>query len=555
MNWLIQLFQGETVAHTVLVLSIVAVLGLALGSLKIKGIGLGIAGVLFSGLAVGHFGLRIPDPVLEFAREFGLILFVYTIGIQVGPGFFASLRRQGLPLNMMAASIVILGAVITVAIAKFANVPMAAAVGLFSGATTNTPSLGAAQEAIRSLPNVAAGTSSLPGLGYAVAYPFGIMGIIFSMIALRAVFRVDLKKETADLLNRAGAKPAKLSGLNLVVTNANLEGKRLDQLPVFNSYGVVVSRLKHDGRVDVAKPEDILHVGDTMLAIGPESELEELRLLVGQVSREDLRSVKSNLVMRRVVVTKKAVLGKKLEDLNFIESYEVNVTRVTRAEVELSATPERRIQFGDMLVLVGREEDIAKVAALLGNSVKQLNHTELIPIFVGIGLGVLFGSIPIAFPGIPAPVKLGLAGGPLLVAIVLSRIGRIGPLLWYMPNNANFALREIGIVLFLACVGLHSGEKFVDTLVHGAGFEWMGLAVFITVVPLLSVALFARIILKTNYVSICGLLAGSMTDPPALAFANSVSGSDAPSISYATVYPLTMLLRVLCAQLLILLFL
>jgi len=312
---------------------------------------------------------------------------------------------------------------------------------------------------------------------------------------------------------------------------------------------------EHLGRVSVAKPEDILHVGDTMLAIGPESELEELRLLVGQVSREDLRAVKSNLVMRRVVVTKKAVLGKKLEELNFIESYEVNVTRVTRAEVELSATPERRIQFGDMVVLVGREEDIAKVSALLGNSVKQLNHTELIPIFVGIGLGVLFGSIPIAFPGIPAPVKLGLAGGPLLVAIVLSRIGRIGPLLWYMPNNANFALREIGIVLFLACVGLHSGEKFIDTLVHGAGLEWMGLAVFITVVPLLIVALFARLILKTNYVTICGLLAGSMTDPPALAFANSVSGSDAPSISYATVYPLTMLLRVLCAQLLILLFL
>lgn len=555
MNWLIQLIQGETVAHTVLVLALVAVLGLALGSLKIKGIGLGIAGVLFSGLAVGHFGLRIPDPVLEFAREFGLILFVYTIGIQVGPGFFASLRRQGLPLNMMAASIVILGAVITVAIAKFADVPMAAAVGLFSGATTNTPSLGAAQEAIRSLPNIAAGTSSLPGLGYAVAYPFGIMGIIFSMIGLRAVFRVDLKKETADLLNREGSKPAKLSGLNIIVTNANLEGKRLDELPVFNAFGVVVSRLKHDGRVDVAKPEDILHVGDTMLAIGPEEELEELRLLVGQVSREDLRAVKSHLVMRRVIVTKKAVLGKKLDELNFIESYEVNVTRVTRAEVELSATPERRIQFGDMLVLVGREEDIAKVSTLLGNSVKQLNHTELIPIFVGIGLGVLFGSIPIAFPGIPAPVKLGLAGGPLLVAIVLSRIGRIGPLLWYMPNNANFALREIGIVLFLACVGLHSGEKFVDTLVHGAGLEWMGLAVFITVVPLLVVALFARIILKTNYVTICGLLAGSMTDPPALAFANSVSGSDAPSISYATVYPLTMLLRVLCAQLLILLFL
>jgi len=492
--------------------------------------------------------------VLEFAREFGLILFVYTIGMQVGPGFFASLRRTGLPLNIMAGSIVILGAAIAVAIAKFAQVPMAAAVGLFSGATTNTPSLGAAQEAIRSLPYAPAGSGSLPGLGYAVAYPFGIIGIILTMVALRALFRVDLKKETAELLERAGSKPAKLAHLNLVVTNPNLEGRRLDQLPVLKMTGVVVSRIKHQGQVELAKPEDVLHLGDTLLAVGPGEELEELRMLVGQVSSEDLRAGVSHLVMRRVIVTKKAVLGKKLEELNFLESYGVTVTRVTRAEVELSATPERRVQFGDMVVIVGREEDITKVSGLLGNSIKQLNHTELIPIFVGIGLGVLFGSIPIAFPGIPAPVKLGLAGGPLLVAIILSRIGRIGPLLWYMPNNANFAIREIGIVLFLSCVGLHAGEKFVDTLVHGAGLQWMGLAMLITLAPLLIVGLFARIVLKTNYVSICGLLAGSMTDPPALAFANNVSGSDAPSISYATVYPLTMLLRVVCAQLLILIF-
>lgn len=554
MSWFNQLIHGESIAHVVFVISIVATLGLALGSLKIKGIGLGIAGVLFSGLAIGHLGITIPHEVLEFAREFGLILFVYTIGIQVGPGFFASLRKQGLPLNMMAASIVLLGAAITVLIAKLGGVSMAAAVGLFSGATTNTPSLGAAQEAIRSLPNVPEGSAALPGLGYAVAYPFGIIGIILTMLVIRAIFRVDLKKETAELLSTSGAKAAKLSRLNLLVTNANLDGRRLDELPVFASLGVVISRIHHDGVVDIAKPDDIIHVGDTLLAVGPPARLEELRLIVGAVSEIDLHVMDSSLVVRRVIVTKKAILGRQIQELDFLGDNDITVTRVTRAEVEIPATPEQRIQFGDMLVLVGSEDAVARVSKALGNSVKQLNHTELIPVFIGIALGVLFGSIPIAFPGIPAPVKLGLAGGPLLVAIILSRVGRIGPLLWYMPNNANFAIREIGIVLFLACVGLHSGAKFVDTLVHGDGVKWMLYAAIITVAPLIIVGLFARLFLKTNYVSICGLLAGSMTDPPALAFANTVSGSDAPSISYATVYPLTMLLRVVCAQLLVLVF-
>ncbi len=554
MNVINQLLFGNSIAHIVFVIAIVAALGLALGSLQVKGVGLGIAGVLFSGLAIGHFGITIPKEVLDFAREFGLILFVYTIGMQVGPGFFASLRKQGLPLNIMAAAIVLLGSAITVCIARFANVPMAAAVGLFSGATTNTPSLGAAQEAIRSLPNVVAGAASLPGLGYAVAYPFGIVGIIVTMLLLRAVFQINLKKETADLLNASGTKPAKLTRANLLVTNANLEGRRLDQIPLIDSLGVVISRVCHDRNVSLARPDQILRVGDTVLAVGPAEKLEELRVIVGEPSPLDLRTLQSHLVMRQVIVTRKNILGKALGELTFLDGSEVTVTRVSRAEVELSATTDRKIQFGDLLVLVGSEEDINAAAKALGNSLKQLNHTELIPIFVGIGLGVLLGSIPVAFPGIPAPVRLGLAGGPLLVAILLSRIGRIGPLLWYMPTNANFALREIGIVLFLACVGLHSGEKFVDTLVHGDGLKWMLLATLITLVPLIVVGLFGRLVLKTNYVSLCGLLAGSMTDPPALAFANTIAGSDAPSISYSTVYPLTMLLRVVCAQMLVLVF-
>jgi putative transport protein len=554
MNWLNQLVTGESIAQAVFVLAIVAALGLALGSLKIKGIGLGIAGVLFSGLLLGHFGITISNEVLHFAREFGLILFVYTIGIQVGPGFFASLRKQGLPLNIMAASIVLMGAAITIVISKVGGVSMAAAVGLFSGATTNTPSLGAAQEAIRSLPNAPEGAATMPGLGYAVAYPFGIIGIILTMLVIRSVFRVDLKTETAELLKKSGAKAAKLTRMNIRVTNANLDGKRIDQLPIFKSLGVVISRIQHGDDVTIASPDEVIHSGDTMLAVGPPDKLEQLRIIVGEVSDRDLFTGESNLVVRRVIVTRKEILGRVIGDLAFLEEHHIAVTRLTRAEVEIPATPDQRIQFGDMLVLVGAEDNLAKAAKAVGNSVKQLNHTELIPVFVGIALGVILGSIPVAFPGIPAPVKLGLAGGPLIMAIALSRIGRIGPLLWYMPNNANFAIRELGIVLFLACVGLSSGAKFVDTLVHGDGLQWMLFASLITVVPLLTVGLVARIFLKTNFVSVCGLLAGSMTDPPALAFANTVSQSDAPSISYATVYPLTMLLRVVCAQLLVLIF-
>ncbi len=541
-------------AHTVFGIAVVAALGLALGSLKVRGVGLGIAGVLFSGLIFGHFGMKLDDHVLEFAREFGLILFVYTIGMQVGPGFLASLRASGLPLNIMAAVIVLLGAAVTLGLHYFGNVPMAAAVGLFSGATTNTPALGAAQQALKSVPDIGPETYAMPGLGYAVAYPFGIMGIILTMLLVRAVFRIKLSQEGEAYKAQTAMGAKTLATLNLVVENANLSGLKISEIPGYAGLGVVISRLLRGTQLQVAKPDTVLKQGDVLLAVGPAARLEQLRVVVGSVSTLDLRQVQSGIVSRRVIVTQKAIVGHRVAELSVLAENAVAVTRITRSEIEISATPEQRLQYGDMVVVVGEADAIEVVAKALGNSVKQLNHTEVIPIFLGIALGVLFGSIPIALPNLPAPVKLGLAGGPLVVAIILSRIGKIGPLLWYMPINANFIVRELGIVLFLACVGLRSGQRFVETLVAGDGLYWMLLATLITLIPLLIVGFFARAVMKLNYNALCGLLSGSMTDPPALAFANTMAGSDAPAVAYATVYPLTMLLRVLSGQLLVLLF-
>lgn len=549
MEWISELIGGHSTAHAIFLLGIVASCGLALGSLKIRGVGLGIGGVLFSGLLAGHLGLRIDPRTLEFAREFGLILFVYTIGMQVGPGFIASLRNQGLPLNLLAAAIVMTGAVVTIVINKIAAVPIAAAVGLFSGATTNTPSLGAAQEAIKGLPGVTADLISAPAVACAVAYPFGLLGIILAMLVLRGMFKVDVKKE-ADALEGASKSP-QLSTINLVVQNENLEGLRIDQIPGISAMGVVISRFQHGKSIEVAKPESVLHKNDILLAVGSPAALEQLRVVVGAATSTDLRDLQSPLITRRIVVTKKAVLGKAIGELDLARSYNVNITRITRAEVELSARSDMRLQFGDMLVVVGEQDAIERAAAAFGNSVKQLNHTEIIPIFIGISLGVFFGTLPVALPWLPAPVKLGLAGGPLLTAIVLSRIGRIGPLLWHMPINANFALREIGLILFLACVGLASGERFFETLIHGNGLAWIGYGALITMLPLLVCGTVGRLYFRLNFPQLCGLLAGSMTSP-ALSFANTVAKSDAPSVAFATVYPLTMLLRVLVAQILVL---
>ncbi|MCU0772092.1 MAG: putative transporter [Verrucomicrobia bacterium] len=554
MEWFQNLFYGESVAHSILILALVAASGVLLGSIKVRGIGLGIAGVLFTGLGFGHCGVHINKEVMEFVREFGLILFVYTIGMQVGPGFAASLRKQGLPLNLMAGTVVLTGALLTVAVVYLGGIDMSIAVGLFSGATTNTPALGAAQQALKNLPSFTEELAKNPGLGYAVAYPFGILGIILSMGIIRGVFKVKPAQEAAEFTRQLQSSTPKPNNLNIVVTNPNLDGLPIAKIPGLAASGVVLSRVLKGKDMEVATPETVLRLGDIVHVVGPQEKLREIQIIIGKPSETDLKSMPSHVTTRRVVVTNKRVLGKSIDELD-LDAYGVAATRISRADIEFTPSTNFRFQYADTVLLVGEDEAIARAAKELGNSPKHLDHPQIVPIFVGIALGVLVGSIPLHFPNMPAPVKLGLAGGPLIVAILFSRLGRLGPLIYYMPLSANFMLRELGITLFLACVGLKAGDQFVRTLTQGEGLYWMGWAALITVLPILVVGLVARAVYKLNYTSICGLLAGSMTDPPALAFANTMTGSDAPSVSYATVYPMTMLLRVVCAQLLVILFL
>jgi putative transport protein len=556
MKWLADLSAHQPVAYAVLILAAVAVMGLAIGQVKILGIRFGVAGVLFAAIFFGHYHLSLPPETLGFVRDFGLILFVYTIGIQVGPGFLTSLRRQGLPLNLLATGIVLCGAALTVASSWLLKIDMAAAVGIFAGATTNTPSLGAAQEALKQMPGLNPAQASLPALGYAVAYPFGIIGIILAMVILRAVLRIDPVKEAKafELEQESGHEP--IQRMNIRVRNPNLVGLKLHEIPGRDSLGIVISRIKYLGEteVSVANADTVLHEGDIVLAVGTPKGLRELCLIMGAESPEDLMETPGPVTFDRFMVTRKEILGKTIRELELTQKHGVTVTRVSRADVEMSAVPALRLQFGDMLQVVGKEADIAKVASVLGNSVKDLNRTNFIPMFLGIGLGILLGIYPMAFANMPMPVRLGLAGGPLLAAIILSRIGRIGSLLWYMPLNANLALRELGITLFLACAGLKAGEHFFEILFTRQGLLWMACGAVITLVPLLLAAWVGRFFMKLNFINLCGLLSGSMTDPPALAFANAVNNSDAPSVAYSTVYPLTMLLRILVAQLLIVLF-
>lgn len=552
--------ETQPVAWAVLVFSAIAVIGLSLASIKVRGIGIGIAGVLFAGILVGHTGVHVEPEILEFVREFGLILFVFTIGLQLGPSFFASLRSAGIRLNSLAAGIVISGALVATGYGWLVGMDPFASVGLFSGATTNTPSLGAAQQTLGVLAksaesNVTADRSALPALAYAVGYPVGILGIIGTMLLIRALFRIDPEKEAADFLaeQRKGIEP--LVRTNLAVENPNLDGLKIADIPGRREMRVMVSRIKRPGveEVELATDQTVIHTGDRILAIGTERHLEAFQLIVGRKSGADLMKAPGRVAFRRVVVTRREVLGKTIGELGFDSVYGVTITRVVRADVEMPAVPELRLQFGDFLHVVGDEENISKAADALGNSLRVLNQTNFIPIFLGILLGVAAGLIPLGVPGLPVPVKLGLAGGPLVLAILLARIGKLGPLVWFMPATANTALREMGIILFLASVGLKAGEKFIPTLVSQDGLVWLGGACAITFIPILATALFARLALKMNFVTLCGLLAGSLTDPPALAFANTISKSDAPSVAYATVYPLTMLLRIMSAQMMILL--
>lgn len=548
---------AQPVAWAVLVVSAVGALGLALASVKVRGVGLGIAGVLFAGIIVGHFGIYIEKAILEFVREFGLILFVFTIGLQLGPGFFASLRKQGLKLNLMAASVVLLGVVVTLAVAHtMLGIDVIAALGLFSGATTNTPSLGATQQTIKTLGEAFTDKAGLPALAYAVAYPGGVFGIIGTLLLLRFVFRINPEQEAEAYRaeQRKGIDP--LERMNLVVENPNLENLSIGDIPGRRETGVVVSRVKRVGATEVqtATEQTVLHRGDIILTVGSRRNLEKFRVIVGRASDVNLAKAPGRVVTRKIVVTHKKVLGNTIDELGLDDRYGVTVTRVTRADIEMTALPELHLQFGDMVQVVGEEQVMAKVAEELGNCVRALNETNFIPILLGIALGVLAGSVPIYFSGVPVPVRLGLAGGPLVLAIILSRIGRIGPMVWYMPANANLAFRELGIVLFLACVGLKAGEEFFSTVFTHEGLTWLLAGACITVLPILIVGLVARLLFKLNFTAISGMLAGSMTDPPALAFANAVSRSDAPSIAYATVYPLTMLLRIVCVQVLVLVF-
>jgi putative transport protein len=555
--WITKLLHSNSVAQAVVLMSLTIIAGLWLGNRKVAGIGLGIAGVLFSGLIVGHFmgrmEIHIEDHVLEFVREFGLILFVYSIGVQVGPGFLASLRRDGLPLNIMAAMIVLIGTGITIILHLVFKIHIAVAAGMFSGATTNTPSLAAAQQAIKEAVHSSDTLTKMPGLGYAVCYPFGIIGIILCMLLIRKIFRIAPQKEI-DALSERMTDAEQLTTLNLEVRNPSLAGVMLADVPTLADSGVVVSRVMHDHTTQVARSDTILQLGDVLHAVGTSRRLSQLKLIIGQEAAVDLKTTPSNIVSRRVLVTQASALGKTISALNLLGRFKVNVTRVNRAGVDLSPVPSLQLQFADSLLVVGDATGVANAATEVGNSIKVLNHPQILPIFIGIALGVLLGSWPISVPGMPAPIKLGLAGGPLIVAIILSRLGRIGPVVWYLPQSANVMLREMGIVLFLAAVGLKSGDQFVPTLIHGDGIYWMLGGAFITLVPLLIVGCIGRAIYKINYMTLCGLLAGSMTDPPALAFATTLNNSDAPSVSYATVYPMTMILRVLCAQAMVMYF-
>ena len=474
MKWLENYATANPVAYSILLISLVAVVGLGFASIKIRGMGLGVTGVLFAGLIFGHFGFHLEHHTLEFLREFGLILFVFTIGLQIGPGFFASLRDQGLVLNALAAAIVIGGGVLTMILANIFGIAFGAAAGLFSGATTNTPSLGAAQQTLLGM-NVDEALSGVPAFAYAVAYPLGIVGIIVSMILVRVFFRIDVKEELGKFEKSQGTGSQPIERLNLRVENPNLDGLRIDAIPGLHETGVTVSRLKgrDESEVHVATSASVIHTGDTLLAVGTAPHLESFQRIVGTRSDEDLMKAPGQVTYKRVIVTNKPVLGKSVRQLGFEAKYGVSVTRLRRGGVEMIATADVRLQFGDVLIIVGDARALEEVAAELGNSPKHLAETNFIPMFFGIVLGIVAGSLPIAMPGLPVPVRLGLAGGPLILAILLARVGNIGRVVWYMPGNVNYALRELGIILFLACIGLKSGAQFLNTLLSPSGLLWL----------------------------------------------------------------------------------
>lgn len=548
MNWLQDLLQSDSAPRSILILVLVAACGLAAGNLKFRGVGLGVAGVLFVGLLVGHLGVRLDAGTLELVRNASLILFVYAIGVQVGPGFLASLRHNGLTLNSLAVLIVAGGCLVTVVLGRAAGMHPGVMAGVYAGAVTNTPALAAAQQALREAGAWVPGQT--PALGYAASYPFGVLGIILSIVLLKRLLALVAVAERAEEENEAGeVRP--LSVLNIEVVNEEADHKPLREVVAMCGSAAVISRHLHGSTVYVAHPENTVTRGDVLLAVGPREELDRLCAGLGRESRLDLRALPSPVRVRQIVVTRRDMQGRPIEELG-LHVQGVAVTRVQRNNVQFSPSPGLRLHFGDVLQVVGEEEALRAAEEVLGNSSRSLDHPQVIPILLGVSLGVVLGSWPIHLPGMAAPVRLGLAGGPLLAALILSRIGRIGPLIWYLPAAANFTIRELSIALFLACVGLSSGEHFAQSILKGDGLIWMACGAGVTVLPLLVAGVIGRLLFRLDFTTLSGLLAGSMTDPPALAFASSMTSSERAYVSYAAVYPLTMVLRVVTAQLLVL---
>lgn len=559
MEWLLDLLNNhESVVYTILIYSIVICVGVILGRIKFFGISFGITFVLFMGILVSHFGYTVNEHILHFIKEFGLILFVYTIGLQVGPGFFASLKKEGITLNLLAIMIVLLGVIVTVSIHYITGTPIATMVGIMSGAVTNTPGLGAAQQTIKDLvqDDSESGTyMQTLSTGYAIAYPFGVIGIIFSMLLMKKLFRVNVEAETR--LNAWKHKTGStLSKIVLEVTNPAIIGKELRILWKILKSNFVVSRVKNGEQILIPNKNYILQKGDKILVVSSNEDHEALESIVGNRVDVDLSSqdISKNVISLKINITKPLAYSKKISELGVSSKYGVTISRVMRAGVEFIPDGNTKLQFGDTITAIGEDSHVMSLSKDFGNSKKELSHPHVAELFLGIILGVLVGSIPFHFPGIPVPVKLGLAGGPLIIAILISRYGGRFSVTHYVSNSANLMVREIGIVLFLASVGLGAGGNFWDTLTNGPGLSWMLYGIFITIIPLLFGALMGRFFYKLTFLEICGLLAGASTDPPALAFANQSSGSDAPAITYATVYPLTTFLRIMAAQLVLLLF-
>ena len=553
MDWINSLlFSTDSVAHSILIVAIVIALGILLGKIKILGISLGVTWILFVGILLSHFGFIINPSVRSFISDFGLILFVFSLGLQVGPGFFASFKKGGMRMNMLAALIVVLGVAVTFAIHFITGEEMPIMVGVMSGAVTNTPGLGAAQQTVADL-NLSTDPTTL-ATGYAVAYPLGVVGVILTLLGVRAVFRINVDKEKADVEKREVSKDSACN-IAVEVRNESIFGRTIYEVDHLLNKHFVVSRQYHaDGRMEIPTSHSVVNSGDKLLIITSQANADVISAFIGKkidMDEETWEKLDTNLVSRRLVVTNSNINGKSLGELNIRAQYGLNITRVNRAGIDLTPTPGLHLQLGDRIMVVGNQEAILKVAKIVGDQVKKLREPKLIPIFIGIFFGIIVGSIPIAIPGLSAPLKLGLAGGSLVVAILIARFGPNMGMVTYTTASSNMMLREVGISLFLAAVGLGAGENFVEALT-GGGYIWILYGFLITVIPLIIVTILARAVFKMDYFSIAGMVCGSHTNPPALAFMNNTFDASRIAVAYATVYPLAMFLRVIVAQLMVL---